>query len=122
MEVGNIPKFEQFQNQSIKKAEKVIQTDSSFLLKNGLEAKELVQGTQSVQEKKEIVTHQNPENSLTSFTEVKLYNSNFGFNDSSKDFFVKVARDTFIDSKYPTDAMMRLKVHLQDLEDNTKVA
>lgn len=121
MEVGNIPRFEQFQNFTIQKTEKVSQTDPSFLLKNGLEAKEVAQGTQPVQEEKEAATHKKPTSSTSSFNEVKLYNSNFGFNESSKDFFVKVARDTFVDSKYPTDEMMRLKAYLQELG-NSRVA
>ena len=121
MEVGNIPRFEQFSNFSIKKTEKAAQSDPSFLLKNGVEAKDVVEGTQLVQDKKDISTKANPANHFGKFTEVMLYNSNFGFNEGTKDFFVKVSRDTFVDSKYPTDEMLRLKVYLQEL-DKEKVA
>ncbi len=121
MEVGNIPRFEQFQNFTIKKVEKASPTDPTFLLKDGLEAKGIVEGIQSVQEKKDVDININPSKHFGKFTEVKLYNSNFGFNDGTKDFFVKVERDAFVDSKYPTDEMLRLKAYLQEL-DKQKVA
>jgi len=120
MEVGNIPRFEQFSNFSIKKTEKASQSDPSFLLKNGLEAKEVAQGTQSVQEKKDENNIKTPK-TPGRFSEVQLYNSNFGFDEGTRDFFVKVERGVFTENKYPTDEMLRLKVYLQE-QDKVNIA
>lgn len=46
--------------------------------------------------------------------EVVLTNMNFGFNDSSKDFFVKAVRGNS-ENQYPTEDMMRLKSYLMGL-------
>ncbi len=42
------------------------------------------------------------------FHEVTLTNTNFGFNESSKDFFVRAIRGNS-ENQYPTEDMMRLK-------------
>jgi|TARA_B100001063_G_scaffold246890_1_gene288349 uncharacterized FlaG/YvyC family protein len=47
--------------------------------------------------------------------EIVLTNTNFGFNDSSKDFFVKAVRGNS-ENQYPTEDMMRLKSYLMGLE------
>jgi len=48
------------------------------------------------------------------YHEVILTNMNFGFNDSSKDFFVKAIRGNS-ENQYPTEDMMRLKSYLMGL-------
>lgn len=47
--------------------------------------------------------------------EYTLSNTNFGFNNSSSDFFVKVARGN-AENQYPTESMMKLKAFI--LEQN----
>lgn len=47
--------------------------------------------------------------------EVVLTNTNFGFNDSSKDFYVRATRGN-AQNQYPTEEMMRLKSYLMSLE------
>lgn len=56
-------------------------------------------------------------NNIKKYNEVLLSNANFGFNDNSKDFFVKVTRG-FAENKYPTEDMMRMKVYLMHLNDD----
>ncbi len=52
--------------------------------------------------------------------EVLLDNVRFGYNKSSKDFFVKVTRGD-AEYKYPTEDMMRVKAHLlNELEKSVK--
>ena len=50
--------------------------------------------------------------------EIVLTNTNFGFNDSSKDFFVKAVRGNS-ENQYPTEEMMRLKSYLMGLAAST---
>ena len=47
---------------------------------------------------------------VSHYQEVVLTNFNFGFNDSSKDFYVKAIRGES-ENQYPTDEMMRLKAY-----------
>ena len=49
------------------------------------------------------------------YHQVSITNTNFGFNDSSKDFFVKAIRGNS-ENQYPTEDMMRLKSYLMGLE------
>ncbi|WP_072682178.1 flagellin [Arcobacter sp. LA11] len=56
----------------------------------------------------------------TESNEVILDNVRFGYNKSSKDFFVKVTRGE-AEYKYPTEDMMRVKAQiLSDLEKSLK--
>lgn len=45
---------------------------------------------------------------IAQYQEVALTNLNFGFNDSSRDFYVKAIRGE-AQNQYPTDQMMKLK-------------
>ena len=49
--------------------------------------------------------------------EVTLSNTNFGFNDTSKDFYVKVTRGN-TENQYPTEDMMRLKAYMLSLQED----
>ena len=56
----------------------------------------------------------------TDKNEVILDNVRFGYNKSSKDFFVKVTRGE-AEYKYPTEDMMKVKAYiLQELESSNK--
>lgn len=58
-----------------------------------------------------------PKNNIIKYNEVTLSNTNFGFNDNSKDFFVRVTRGP-IENKYPTEDMMKMKAYLMELNDD----
>ncbi len=45
--------------------------------------------------------------------EYTLTNTNFGFNDESRDFYIKVKRGK-AENQYPTEQMMRLKAYLMN--------
>ena len=109
------PNFEQVSRPNKQKVEKLTQTDPSFLLKEGSPANLIDSKLDTTQDKK--VGNAKPSEYSTDFTEVKLSNADFGFNDGTKDFFIKVSRGTFVDSKYPTDEMMRLKAYLNKLDE-----
>jgi len=49
--------------------------------------------------------------------EVILDNVKFGFNNETKDFFVRVSKDG-LEYQFPTEQIMRLKEHLKDELDN----
>jgi len=126
MEVGFFPKTQVFTNleqvskPNRQKVQKLEQSDPSFLLKEGASTEGIKTQESNAQEKD--INKVKSFESLGRFSEVKLYNSDFGFNDSTKDFFIKVNRGTFVESKYPTDEMLRLKFYLNNLDKNTGVA
>ncbi len=110
------PNFEQVSRTNTQKVQKLTETDPSFLLKEGAPANIVDAGVDKVQGK-DATSNIKPSENFGNYTEVTLYNSDFGFNDSSKDFFIKVSRGTFVDNKYPTDELMRLKSYLNKLNE-----
>lgn len=48
------------------------------------------------------------------FYEVTLTNLNFGFNNQSKDFYIKTVKGK-IENQYPTEQMMRMKAYIMSL-------
>jgi len=123
MEVGFFPKtaispnFEQVSSPNKQKVQKSSETDPSFLLKEGAPTSEV--NTESKLDRVKDKSNLKPTDNFGAFTEVKLYNSDFGFNEGSKDFFVKVSRGSFVDNKYPTDDIMRLKSFLNNSKDSS---
>ena len=123
MEIGFFPKtgvfsnFEQVSSPNRQKVQKLSETDPAYLLKEGSPTSSV--NTEAKFDRVKDNTNLRPSENLGTFTEVKLYNSDFGFNESSKDFFIKVSRGTFVDSKYPTDEIMRLKSLINNSKDNS---
>ena len=78
-----------------------------------------IQKVQEVDEKDRIVPDEKYKNVKTNeqtdlVNEVVLDNVKFGYNKDSKDFFVKVTRGD-AEFKYPTEDMMKVKAHLNEL-------
>ncbi len=107
MEYGLIPSINQFADnkqilmQQIKPLNKVAE------LKNSNEAKEIVK--EKFLKLEEVTSTKKVDKSnVLKYQEVVLTNLNFGFNSSSKDFFVRITRGKST-NQYPTDVMMKLK-------------
>jgi uncharacterized FlaG/YvyC family protein len=78
-----------------------------------------IQKVQEVDEKNKIVPDEKYKNVKTNepidqLNEVVLDNVKFGYNKESRDFFVKVTRGD-AEFKYPTEDMMKVKAHLNEL-------
>ena len=78
-----------------------------------------IKKVQEVDEKDRIVPDEKyknvkPNEQTNSINEVVLDNVKFGYNKESKDFFVKVTRGD-AEFQYPTDDMMKVKAHLNEL-------
>jgi uncharacterized FlaG/YvyC family protein len=72
-----------------------------------------------VDEKNRIIPDEKYKNAKTNeatntINEVVIDNVKFGYNRESKDFFVKVTRGNS-EFKYPTEDMMRVKAHLNEI-------
>ena len=115
MELGNIPKIDQFKDN---KAVEMQQVKSTSNLSKTDEQKELKEiQKKSIDQAKENSDVQKAQNESTSKSkyEVTLSNTNFGFNNSSQDFFVRVERGT-AENQYPTEDMMRVKAQMRALQ------
>jgi len=97
MEIGRLPEIDNAKNNHEIKIQKVQETD----------------------EKNKIVPDEQYKNAKTNepienLNEVVLDNIKFGYNKQTQDFFVKVTRGD-AEYKYPTEDMMKIKAHLNDL-------
>lgn len=94
MELGRIAEIDNAQTNHIEKIKSVKEVDNKHKLIDDEQYKK-VQGDAKEIEKNEVI----------------LDNVRFGYNKSSKDFFVKVTRGD-AEYRYPTEDMMRVKAHL----------
>lgn len=115
MELGNIPKIDQFKDNKAVEMQQVRSTSNSVKTDEQKELKEIQK--KSIDQAKENSDVQKAQNESTSSSkfEVTLSNTNFGFNTGSKDFFVRVERGS-VENQYPTEDMMRVKAQMMSLQ------
>ena len=103
MEIGRVAEIDNAKLNNIEKIQKVSNVDEKTKVIQEDEYKKAL-GPQTVADRNEVI----------------LDNVRFGYNKSSKDFFVKVTRGE-AEYKYPTEDMMKVKAFiLQELEQNKK--
>ncbi|MBU0925778.1 flagellin [bacterium] len=101
MEIGRVAEIDNSKINNAEKAKKVSDVNDKNKVNPEDEYKKAL-GSQSIPDKNEVI----------------LDNVRFGYNKSSKDFFVKVTRGE-AEYKYPTEDMMKVKAYiLQELEQN----
>lgn len=99
MELGRIADIDNAQTNHVEKIQSVKEVDNKQKIVQDEEYKKVQGNTQELET-----------------NEVILDNVRFGYNKSSKDFFVKVTRGE-AEYKYPTEDMMRVKAQiLSDIE------
>lgn len=111
MEFGLIPQLDEFNFNSQQETQIVNASKESREVLEQPDIKEVIK--QEQQEKLEEASLKKGQETNTAYSEFVLTNLNFGFNNESKDFFVKVVRGE-IENQYPTDDMMRLKAYLME--------
>jgi len=118
MEYGLMPNINQYVDNNQVQLQQVQPLSEIAKLKNGDEAKQIakdnfLKGVDSVSAGKTSEVSKSKEVSpqkVAQYQEVALTNLNFGYNDSSKDFYVKAVRGK-AESQFPTDEMMKLKAY-----------
>ncbi|AXH12526.1 hypothetical protein [Halarcobacter bivalviorum] len=110
MEYGLIPKIDQAAQNYQLLVQQVQPSNEIAKLKEQNEAKEIVKENFLKPKEKEEVSESSTTIKAVPYQEVVLTNLNFGFNNSSKDFYVKAIRGE-AENQYPTDEMMRLKAY-----------
>lgn len=97
MEIGRLPEIDNSKVNNEIKVKKVQETDE----KNKILPDEKYKNAKTNE-------------SIESLNEVVLDNIKFGYNKDSQDFFIKVTRGE-AEYKYPTEDMMKVKAHLNEL-------
>lgn len=110
MEYGLIPKIDQAAQNYQLLVQQVQPSNEIAKLKEQNEAKEIAKENFLKPKEKEEVKESSALIKAVPYQEVVLTNLNFGFNNSSKDFYVKAIRGE-AENQYPTDEMMRLKAY-----------
>ncbi len=103
MELGRIAEIDNAKLNNVEKVQKVNETSENDRVIQDDEYKKVL-GNREIIDKNEVI----------------LDNVMFGYNKSSKDFFVKVTKGE-AEYKYPTEDMMKVKAYLlQELESSQK--
>ncbi|MDX4039729.1 hypothetical protein [Aliarcobacter skirrowii] len=115
MELGIRPNIDQYKENVTIELQQVKSTSNSAKTD---EQKELQQiQKKSIENAKDDVKAESIKNdsATQSRYEVVMSNTNFGFNTSSEDFYVKVSRGN-VENQYPTEDMMRVKAQMLALQ------
>ena len=118
MEYGLVAKIDQYNDNKSLEIQKVQPSNSSSEIKSKKNLEEIQK--QAIVKAKETSDVQDVKNNTATTSqkyEVVLANLNFGFNDASRDFYVKVTRGN-TQNQYPTEDMMRIKAFV--LSENEK--
>lgn len=107
MEYGLIPTINQYADNKQILIQQVEPLNSISKLKNSDESKE-IEKEKFLKSQDVTATKKVDVSDIVRYQEVSLTNLNFGFNDSSQDFYVRAIRGES-KNQYPTDDMMKLK-------------
>lgn len=116
MEYGLIPTINQYAENNELLVQQIQPSNEIAKLNNENESKRMIEDsflnkvTDSSDLSKTSKSKEVSASEISQYQEVVLTNLNFGFNDSSKDFYVKAIRGDS-ENQYPTDEMMRLKAY-----------
>lgn len=112
MEYGLVAKIDQYSDNKALEIQKVQPSNNSSEIKTKDNLEEIQkQGIIKAKETSETQDVKNNNVVESQKHEVVLANLNFGYNDASRDFYVKVTRGK-VESQYPTEDMMRIKAYL----------
>ncbi len=114
MEYGLIPNIDQYTDNKSLEIQKIQPSNETSEVSSKKQLEQLQETV--IQKEKEVSKAEKIESqNLNSQYEVVLANTNFGFNNQSKDFYVKVQRGD-IENQYPTEQMMKMKAFMMNLD------
>lgn len=122
MEYGMVPKLDQFAESKALESKRVQASSQSSEVKDRQNLENIQKEAELISKKSAEASKTRNENSSSEKFEVLLTNTNFGFNNASRDFYVKVQRGE-AENQYPTESMMRTKAYVLSLQNdiNTNV-
>ncbi|RXJ94494.1 hypothetical protein CRU94_08580 [Arcobacter sp. AHV-9/2010] len=115
MELGIRPNIDQFKENATIELQQVKSTSNSAKTDGQKELQQIQK--KSIENAKDDAKAESIKNdsATQSKYEVVMSNTNFGFNTSSEDFYVKVSRGN-VENQYPTEDMMRVKAQMLALQ------
>ena len=118
MQYGMLPKIDQFTDNKVLEVKKIQPSNKSSEITTEESIQQVKQ--EAISKDKEVSETKNIEDKVRTPNkfEVVLSNTNFGYNSSSKDFYVKVERGN-IENQYPTQDMMKTKAYLMSLNSDS---
>jgi hypothetical protein len=119
MEYGTISNINQFKDNNSLEIQKVQASSATSVVGERTQVEKNIKDDEIVKLRESFSSSEVSNDLSTSPQyEVTLTNTNFGFNDSSRDFYVRAIRgDT--ENQYPTEDMMKLKSYLMNLEEQS---
>lgn len=119
MEVGMIPRIDQYKENKNIEMQQVRSTADSASINNKKELEQVQQEAISKGKKNEAVEQIKVDPSkVAAKYESLISNIDFGYNKESRDFYVKVERGN-IENQYPTEEMMRVKAYVISMQEAT---
>ncbi|MDX4058147.1 hypothetical protein Q6A77_05645 [Aliarcobacter skirrowii] len=115
MELGIRPNIDQYKENATIELQQVKSTSNSAKTDGQKELQQIQK--KSIENAKDDAKVESIKNdsATQSRYEVVMSNTNFGFNTSSEDFYVKVSRGN-VENQYPTEDMMRVKAQMLALQ------
>ncbi|QEZ88909.1 hypothetical protein [Aliarcobacter cibarius] len=119
MEVGMIPRIDQYKENKNIEMQQVRSTADSASINNKKDLEQVQQEAISKGKKNEAVEQIKVDPSkVAAKYESLISNIDFGYNKESRDFYVKVERGN-IENQYPTEEMMRVKAYVISMQEAT---
>ena len=119
MEVGMIPRIDQYKENKNIEMQQVRSTADSASINNKKDLEQVQQEAISKGKKNEAVEQIKVDPSkVAAKYESLISNIDFGYNKESRDFYVKVERGN-IENQYPTEGMMRVKAYVISMQEAT---
>lgn len=119
MEVGMIPRIDQYKENKNIEMQQVRSTADSASINNKKDLEQVQQEAISKGKKNEAIEQIKVDPSkVAAKYESLISNIDFGYNKESRDFYVKVERGN-IENQYPTEEMMRVKAYVISMQEAT---
>ncbi len=119
MEIGIIPRMDQYRDNKNVEMQQVKSTSDSASINNKTDLEQIQKSILNKAKKSDEVEQIKPDAAKVSAKfESLISNINFGYNKDSRDFYVKVTRGE-IENQYPTEEMMRVKAYVLSMQEAT---
>lgn len=117
MEVGIVPRIDQYKDNKNIEMQQVKSSSDSASINNQRDLEQIQQEAISKAKKSEVTEQVKVDNAkVASKYESLISNINFGYNRESKDFYIKVERGN-VENQYPTEEMMRVKAYVLSMQE-----
>lgn len=117
MEVGIIPKIEQYKDNKNIQMQQVASSTDSASINNQKDLQQIQkEAILKTKESDSLSQVKVDSSNIAPKYETLISNVNFGYNRESKDFYIKVERGN-VENQYPTEEMMKVKAYILSMQE-----